>query len=62
VSLLELLGWPADLGTTLRGMDNCGWAVLEQDPHGRGLRLSSYNETADPAVHGPDFTSEAPTG
>jgi probable phosphoglycerate mutase len=47
---------------TLRGLDNCGWAVLEADAHGRGIRLASYNETAHPAVHGPDFASDAPVG
>jgi probable phosphoglycerate mutase len=62
VSLLALLGWPEALLGTLRGLDNCGWAVVESDPHGRGIRLASYNETAHPAVHGPDFASDAPVG
>ena len=62
VSLLAFLGWPESLVGTLRGLDNCGWAVLESDPHGRGIRLASYNETAQPAVHGPDFASDAPVG
>ena len=62
VSLLAFLGWPETLSGTLRGLDNCGWAVLEADAHGRGIRLASYNETAHPAVHGPDFASDAPVG
>jgi broad specificity phosphatase PhoE len=62
VSLLAFLGWPETLLGTLRGLDNCGWAVLEDDPAGRGIRLASYNETAHPAVHGPDFASDAPVG
>ena len=62
VSLLAFLGWPDGVLGTLRGLDNCGWAVLEADPHGRGIRLASYNETAHPPVHGPDFASDAPVG
>jgi probable phosphoglycerate mutase len=62
VSLLAFLGWPEALMQSLRGLDNCGWAVLEGDVHGRGVRLASYNETAHPAVHGPDFASDGPVG
>ena len=62
VSLLAFLGWPESLIDTLRGLDNCGWAVVEQDALGRGVRLASYNETAHPAMHGPDFASDAPVG
>jgi probable phosphoglycerate mutase len=62
VSLLALLGWPEVILGTLRGLDNGGWAVLEAEPHGSGIRLASYNETAHPAAHGPDFASDAPVG
>lgn len=62
VSLVAFLGWPDVVGTSLRGLDNCGWVVLEADSAGRGIRLSSYNETAHPAIHGPDFASDAPVG
>jgi probable phosphoglycerate mutase len=62
VSLLAFLGWPETLLGSLRGLDNCGWTVLEDDPAGRGIRLASYNETVHPAVHGPDFASDAPVG
>jgi broad specificity phosphatase PhoE len=61
-SLLEFLGWPQGVSGTLRGLDNCGWTVLEEDDHGRGIRLASYNETAHPPVHGPDFATDAPVG
>ena len=44
-----LLGWPDDAFHTLRGLDNCGWVVLQEhlDLHGVGaLRLVAYNRTA----------------
>ena len=51
VSVLELLGWPEAQAATLQGLDNCGWAVLEDSgPDGR-LRLAAYNRTADFATH-----------
>ena len=59
---MAFLGWPEEIGRTLRGLDNCGWVVLEDDSVGRGIRLASYNETVHPATHGPDFASEAPVG
>jgi probable phosphoglycerate mutase len=62
VGLLGYLGWPEELLGGLRGLDNCGWSVLEGDPHGRGIRLASYNETPHPSLHGPDFASDAPVG
>ncbi|RNL63770.1 histidine phosphatase family protein [Nocardioides marmoriginsengisoli] len=62
ISLVAFLGWPDEVANTLRGLDNCGWVVLEDDPSGRGVRLASYNETVHPAIHGPDFASEAPVG
>jgi glucosyl-3-phosphoglycerate phosphatase len=62
VGMLGFVGWPEELLAGLRGLDNCGWAVLEADPHGRGIRLASYNETAHPSSHGPDFASDAPVG
>ncbi|HET7683123.1 MAG TPA: histidine phosphatase family protein [Marmoricola sp.] len=60
ISLAALLGLPDGFDARLRGMDNCGWSVLEEDPHGRGFRLASYNETVHPATHGPDFASDSP--
>jgi broad specificity phosphatase PhoE len=40
-----MLGWPDEQFHTLRGLDNCGWVVLEEHPHGGGLRLGAYNRT-----------------
>lgn len=60
VALVAFLGWPAETGRTLRGLENCGWAVLEPGPDGAGVRLASYNETVNPVAHGPDYASEAP--
>jgi broad specificity phosphatase PhoE len=57
VSLLAFLGWPAEVADSIRGLDNCGWAVLEADPHGRSVRLSSYNETVEPTSTDPQFAS-----
>lgn len=62
VSLAASLGWPEQVWASLRALDNCGWAVLEDDPSGRGIRLASYNETVHPGEHGPDFASDAPVG
>lgn len=62
VSLGAFLGWPEEVGDTLRGLDNCGWAVLEQDAPDRPIRLASYNETAHPGTHGADAASESPLG
>lgn len=47
VSLTALLGWPEEAAQTLRGMDNCGWAIVEDSGPGGALRLSAYNRTAD---------------
>lgn len=50
-----LLGWPEEQFHSLRGLDNCGWAVLQEVPGpavaGAGpraidLRLVAYNRTA----------------
>ncbi|HEX4190854.1 MAG TPA: histidine phosphatase family protein [Marmoricola sp.] len=57
VVLLAFLGWPEELGLTLRGLDNCGWVVLDDDPNGRGIRLASYNVSVQTAEDGPDFAS-----
>jgi probable phosphoglycerate mutase len=67
VGLMALLDWPRQVSRALRGMDNCGWAVLgEGDPRG-GLRLVSYNETAAVGQHpdhavGGDFSSDEADG
>ena len=45
VGLAALLGWSQEVSRTVRGMENCGWAVLGEHPVKGDLRLVSYNET-----------------
>jgi probable phosphoglycerate mutase len=45
VGLAGLLGWPVKLEATVRGMDNCRWATLEEREDGGMLRLTGYNES-----------------
>ncbi len=40
-----MLGWPDDQFHSLRGLDNCGWVVLEDHPEVDGLHLAAYNRT-----------------
>ena len=59
VALLALLGWPVEVAGSVRGLDNCGWIVLDDsgEPTGQpgsengGLRLMAYNRTTDFATH-----------
>ncbi len=67
VALMALLDWPWELGRGLRGMDNCGWAVLDEHEGTGRLRLVSYNETAVVGPHpdhapGADWPSEDAVG
>ncbi len=55
VALVALLGWPAALGESLRGLDNCACAVLSQGASGEPMRLVAYNAA-------PDFASLATGG
>ncbi len=41
-----MLGWPDDQFHSLRGLDNCGWVLLEEHPEVGVLRLGAYNRTA----------------
>ncbi len=41
-----MLGWPEEQFHTLRGLDNCGWVLLEEHPEVAALRLGAYNRTA----------------
>ena len=41
-----MLGWPDDQFHSLRGLDNCGWVLLEEHPKVGVLRLGAYNRTA----------------
>jgi broad specificity phosphatase PhoE len=65
VSLMALLGLPAESEEAIFVMDNCGWATIAEHHSGR-LRLGSYNETSHPGVlppvGTPDFASDAPSG
>jgi probable phosphoglycerate mutase len=58
VAVGALLGWPDEQFHTLRGLDNCGWAVLVEHPEDGGLRLEAYNRVVRP----PDFTSTTSSG
>ena len=60
--MFGLLGWPEALEATVRGMDNCGWAILAESRTTGLLRLQSYNETASPGPHPADFASDTPVG
>jgi glucosyl-3-phosphoglycerate phosphatase len=46
IAIAGVLGLPVEAADTLATLANCGWAVLEDGPHGR-LRMASYNLTAD---------------
>ena len=59
LGVLELLGWPAQLYGTIRGLDNCAWAELEgAGPAGR-LRLVRWNVSVPES---PDFASPEGVG
>lgn len=46
VATAALLGWPDEAFHTLRGLDNCGWVVLQEHGDGGPVRLVAYNRTA----------------
>ncbi|MBF4767493.1 histidine phosphatase family protein [Nocardioides agariphilus] len=67
VGLSAMLGWPREVAATVRGMENCAWAVLGENSANGDLRLVSYNETAAVGQHpsraaGGDFASEDAVG
>jgi glucosyl-3-phosphoglycerate phosphatase len=45
-----LLGWPPELALSIRGMDNCGWAVLRRGAPEDPWRLVAYNRTVPASV------------
>jgi glucosyl-3-phosphoglycerate phosphatase len=45
-SVPVLLGWPVTERAALHGLDNCGWAELEQREPGAPMRLTAYNRVA----------------
>lgn len=46
VAVVGLLGWPSEQVHALRGLDNCGWVELLEQPQAGRLRLLAYNRTA----------------
>ncbi len=52
VATIGLLGWPQTVGTSLRGVDNCGWVVLAELELGGRLRLEGYNQQVGPDADG----------
>jgi glucosyl-3-phosphoglycerate phosphatase len=52
VALVGLLGWPQELAPSLRGVQNCGWAVVGELEVGGRLRLEAYNQCAGPSGEG----------
>jgi probable phosphoglycerate mutase len=57
-AMFDLLGWSRQQMPSLRGMDNCAWAVLVEHPTLDRLRLATYNQH----VTGPDFASAKGVG
>jgi broad specificity phosphatase PhoE len=61
-----LLDWPGEAHLTLRGMDNCAWAELDQPVPGAPLRLRAWNRAplgpVEPAGPPPDFPSRPGCG
>jgi glucosyl-3-phosphoglycerate phosphatase len=49
VGLIGLLGWSQSLASSLKGIDNCSWVLVEELEAGGRLRLVSYNESVHPA-------------
>lgn len=45
IGLAGLLGWPVDQAQSLRGIDNCGWAIVTESGSGQ-RRLAAYNRVA----------------
>jgi broad specificity phosphatase PhoE len=56
VGLLALLGWDGSASSSLRALDNCGWATVDDSALDGGLRLAAYNRIAA------DFTSAGSVG
>ncbi|WP_165372471.1 histidine phosphatase family protein [Nocardioides iriomotensis] len=53
IGVVALLGWPAELATSLQGIDNCAWVTLEELTYGGRLRLTGYNESVTPGHTAP---------
>jgi probable phosphoglycerate mutase len=59
VSLLAILGWPAEVAATLEALHNCCWAELRDSGVDGALRLAAYNRRA---VGPPDFATSRGVG
>ena len=46
VATVGLLGWPTEQVHSLRGLGNCGWVELLEQPETGRLRLLAYHRTA----------------
>lgn len=53
VGVVALLGWPRELATSLRGVDNCAWVTVEELGVGGRLRMVGYNESVRPGHDAP---------
>jgi probable phosphoglycerate mutase len=53
VGVVALLGWPRELASTLRGIDNCAWVTMEETGFGGRPRLVGYNESVRPGHDAP---------
>lgn len=57
--LIVLLDLPLAVAPVVRGVDNCGWIVIEEAYDGGPLRLVALNQVAHPGDRAPDFAPEA---
>ena len=62
VGVMGMLDWPWELAASLQGPENCGYCLLSEDGDRGRVRLTSYNEKAVGARHGPDFATDGPVG
>jgi len=62
VGLMGMLGWPWELSRTLRGVENGAYNVVSEHAVRGHLVLTSYNEKAVGAAHGPDFATDGRVG
>ncbi len=53
VAVVGLLGWPREVASSMRGVDNCAWVTLEEAGQGGPLRLVGYNESVRPGHDAP---------
>lgn len=51
--VVGLLEWPRELGSSLRGIDNCAWVTVEELGYRGRLRMAGYNESVRPGHDAP---------